>query len=392
MLQAFYTGLSGLNTYSKNLDNVSNNIANMNSPGYRGVDSFYRALGGGEGEGGFGAQISGLGYRFSTGDIRQTGNEFDLAITGRGFFALMDGKDVYYTRTGQFDFDENQILIDKNTGFKVAGVDSNGQLKEISLADYQAIKPTASTKVNFSGNLSPEDDAHQIGNVKFINSLGEEVELNFHFTNEKAILPNQWKVEILNSNGDVLHTDSLTFGADGTPAVGSGSFNFSLPDSTGNSNSVLVELGRKGDFSAITHTNSTGSDSNLSITSVDGKGIGTLLSRNLNEKGEVTLQYSNGDELTPLAVAMVDFNNLQDLKLKGGTIFESTDNAKRIIGQAGDGRFSALATQSIEMSNVDLSQEFADMLVIQRGYQASSRILNVSNQMLEQLYESTRGR
>jgi flagellar hook protein FlgE len=392
MLQAFYTGLSGLNTYSKNLDNVSNNIANMNSPGYRGIDSFYRALGGEEGKGGFGAQISGLGYRFSTGDIRQTGNEFDMAITGRGFFALMDGSDVYYTRTGQFDFDENQILIDKNTGFKVAGVDSNGQLKEISLADYQAISPTASTKVTFSGNLSPEDDAHQIGNVKFINSLGEEVELNFHFTNEKALFPNQWKVEILNSAGEVLHTDSLIFGADGTPEVGSGSFNFSLPDSSGNSNSVLVELGRKGDFSAITHTNSTGTNSNVAVTNTDGRGIGSLLSRSFNENGEISLRYSNGDELTPMKLAMVDFHNLQDLELKGGTIFKSRDSAERIIGAAGDGRFSALATKSIEMSNVDLSQEFADMLVIQRGYQASSRILNVSNQMLEQLYESTRGR
>ncbi|WP_394391462.1 flagellar hook-basal body complex protein [Shewanella woodyi] len=85
MLQAFYTGLSGLNSYSQNLDNVSNNIANMNTAGYRGMDSFYQALGGDSGKPGLGSQISGLGYRFSVGDIRQTGNDFDLAITGTGF-------------------------------------------------------------------------------------------------------------------------------------------------------------------------------------------------------------------------------------------------------------------------------------------------------------------
>ncbi|ABE53357.1 protein of unknown function DUF1078-like protein [Shewanella denitrificans OS217] len=392
MLQAFYTGLSGLNSYSKNLDNVSNNIANMNTAGYRGMDSFYQALGGDSDKPGLGAQISGLGYRFSVGDIRQTGNDFDLAITGTGFFALLDGEKVFYTRTGQFEFDQNNVLVDKNTGFKVAGIDSNGQLSEINLLSYQAIKPTATTKLSLTGNLSPLDDVHQISSAKMINSLGEEVDLSIKFTNEKATFPNQWKVEILDDKGIVLHSDSVKFGPDGTPEVGSGSFIFNLADSSGNTTPIDITVGTIGDFSAVTQTSATGVDSNVTLHAVDGKGVGQLVKRSFDPQGRVTLNYSNGDKVTPFTIAMVDFDDISTLSIESGTVFKASDLESRVLGKAGEGRFKQLATSSIEMSNVDLSQEFADMLVIQRGYQASSRILNVANQMIEQLYENTRGR
>lgn len=392
MLQAFYTGLSGLNSYSQNLDNVSNNIANMNTAGYRGMDSFYQALGGDSGKPGLGSQISGLGYRFSVGDIRQTGNDFDLAITGTGFFALLDDEQVFYTRTGQFEFNEDNVLVDKNTGFKVAGIDADGQLSEINLSNYLAIKPTATSKLTLTGNLSPLDDVHQISSAKMINALGEEVDLSIKFTNEKAIFPNQWKIEILDDTGNVLHTDSVKFGPDGTPEVGSGSFIFNLADSTGSTTPVDITVGSIGDFSAVTQTSATGTDSNVALHAVDGKGVGQLVKRSFDAEGRVTLSYSNGDKTTPLTIAMVDFDDIRTLEVDAGTVFKASDTQSRVLGKAGEGRFKQLATSSIEMSNVDLSQEFADMLVIQRGYQASSRILNVANQMIEQLYENTRGR
>lgn len=392
MLQAFYTGLAGLNTYSQNLDNVSNNIANMNTPGYRGTESFYQALGGEGGNAGLGATISGLGYRFSVGDIRQTGNEFDVALTGGGFFVLMDGENTYYTRAGRFDFDENNVMIDTVTGYKVAGVNSDGQLEEINLSKYQAIKPSATSILTLTGNLSPDDDVHQISNIKMINTLGEDVDLSIRFTNEKSLVLNQWKVEVIDSTGAVVHTDSLLFSPDGTPAVDQGTFNFELKDSSGNSSSVEVKIGSIGDFSAVTQTTATGTDSNAAVQSVDGKGVGSLIRRSFTDSGEIKLTYNNGDEISPLTIALADFDDLQTLELLSGTVFKANTEDSRVIGRAGEGRFDKLATSSIENSNVDLSQEFADMLVIQRGYQASSRILNVANQMIEQLYENTRGR
>ncbi|WP_394391465.1 flagellar hook-basal body complex protein [Shewanella woodyi] len=120
--------------------------------------------------------------------------------------------------------------------------------------------------------------------------------------------------------------------------------------------------------------------------------MGQLVKRSFDAEGRVTLSYSNGDKTTPLTIAMVDFDDIRTLEVDAGTVFKASDTQSRVLGKAGEGRFKQLATSSIEMSNVDLSQEFADMLVIQRGYQASSRILNVANQMIEQLYENTRGR
>ncbi|MCV2885308.1 flagellar basal-body rod protein FlgF [Aestuariibacter sp. AA17] len=392
MLQAFFTGLAGLNTYSQSLDTVSNNIANMNTPGYRGTESFFKAIGGEQGQSGLGAEISGQGHRFSVGDIRQTGNEFDVALTGNGFFVLMDDNNTYYTRSGKFDFNQDNVLIDTITGFKVAGIDDEGKLQEINLSNYQAIKPTASTSISLTGNLSPDDDTYQIPNATLINSLGEDVDVSIRFTNEKAIIPNRWRVEVLNDNGNVIHTESLLFGPDGTPSAGQGTFTFDLADSSGNDTPVEVKIGQLGDFSGVTHTNSTGTDSNVSVLKSDGKPTGTLINRSFTDEGVIKLKYSNGDELTPLTLALADFDNIQSLELDSGTIFTASDNASRVLGRAGELRFSKLATKSVENSNVDLSQEFADMLVIQRGYQASSRVLNVANQMIEQLYENTRGR
>ena len=392
MLQAFFTGLAGLNTYSQSLDNVSNNIANMNTPGYRGSQSFFQAIGGEGEQAGVGASVSGLGYRFSVGDIRQTGNDFDIALTGAGFFILMDGENTYYTRAGQFDFNQDNILVDKASGFKVAGITEDGQLQEINLTEYQAIKATATSRITLTGNLSPDDDVHQIADVKAINTLGEEVNLSLRFTNEKNLVPNRWKVEILNTQGQVIHTNSVLFGPDGTPSVNQGTFSFNLPDSSGNSSTVELKVGSLGDFSSVTHTNATGTDSNVTVNSLDGKGIGTLIKRSFTDEGVIELEYNNGDKLTPLTLALADFDDIQTLQLDSGTLFKAGETDSRILGRAGEGRFQKLATSSIENSNVDLSQEFADMLVIQRGYQASSRVLNVANQMIEQLYENTRGR
>ena len=109
------------------------------------------------------------------------------------------------------------------------------------------------------------------------------------------------------------------------------------------------------------------------------------------ENGAIKFTYSNGESQTGPKLAIASFSNEKALELVGGAVFKADDNSSRIIGSAGDGRFGEIIGRSIEMSNVDLSQEFADMLIIQRGYQASSRVLNAADQLLEKLYENTRG-
>ena len=111
-----------------------------------------------------------------------------------------------------------------------------------------------------------------------------------------------------------------------------------------------------------------------------------------DSSGELQLTYANGEERTGDKIALASFIDVSALKSEQGSLFKATSNKTRELSYAGEGSFGQIASKSLELSNVDLSSEFADMIVIQNGYQASSRILNVSNQLLETLFENTRGR
>jgi flagellar hook protein FlgE len=121
MLQAFFNGLSGLFSFSRGLTTVSNNVSNMNTPGFRGNDTFFRNV---AGDHGLGTRIGGTGTRLQAGDIRQTGNPMDLALNGSGYFVLRnDQGELMYTRTGQFQFNEDGFLIDRVTGAHAAAAE-----------------------------------------------------------------------------------------------------------------------------------------------------------------------------------------------------------------------------------------------------------------------------
>ena len=129
MFQALFNSLSGLFSFSRSLDTVSNNVANMNTPGFRGSDSFFENIGSGHG-----ARVAGQGLRTTPGDLRQTGNATDVALDGTGFFVLRDGDGrFHYTRAGQFIFSDDGTLIDSVSRFQVMALGADGQLSAISL-------------------------------------------------------------------------------------------------------------------------------------------------------------------------------------------------------------------------------------------------------------------
>jgi len=395
MFQAFYTGLSGMNSFSNNLNTVSNNIANMNTPGFRGSDTFYRSLTTGgtleNGGSGIGTQVSGLGYRFSSGEIRQTGNSTDLAIAGKGMFVLKNGDQFLYTRAGQFNFNDDGVLVDSISGLEVVSLDKNGKMQPLSIDDLKTLAPEATSKLSFSGNLSADDNEEEIQGLKVINGLGEEVEVNVKFTNNSATTVGSWNVEITDKDGNVLSNNEVRFGSDGTPATGFNSFAFDVSDSMGGTSSVTFDMGEAGKFSGSTST-SAGANSTLTGNVEDGSPISTLASISFSSDGTLQLKYANGTVKDGPILALANFGDESALELVEGSIFKADNNASRTIGQPGDGSLGSIVAESIELSNVDLSNEFADMIIIQRGYQASSRVLNVANTMLEQLYQSTQGR
>jgi len=389
MFQSFFTGLSGMFSFSKNLDNVSNNIANLNTPGFKGSDTFYSSLT--SGEGGVGTQISGQQQRFEAGDVRQTGNPGDLAVGGEGFFILLNDGNVNYTRAGQFVFDQDGFLVDSSSGGQVASVNESGQLEPINIADLRVLPPQATSSIVFNGNLSTDVTEETISGITVFNSLGESEELEFEFTNNSAAEQGSWTVTIKDSNDSVIHTGEIRFGSDGTPVDGFSSLSFDISDSNGGLSTINVDFGTPGLFSGATAV-SGGSNSSLNATVEDGYALSVLTTIEFDSDGTLKINYANGESVDGPRLGLATFSNNASLELVEGSLFRSGEDSRVTYGNPTDDGMGGIISESIELSNVDLSREFADMIIIQRGYQASSRILNVANQLLDQLYENTRGR
>ena len=389
MFQAFFNGLAGMLSFSRNLDNISDNIANMNTPGFKGKDTFYRSLT--SENGALGAQISGNGYRFGEGDVRQTGNAGDLAISGEGFFVLLNDGEVQYTRAGQFQFNDEGILIDTNSGGQVAAVNEKGELVPIDISAYRILAPTPTSTIDFAGNLSTDMTDHDVAGIRVFNGLGESQDLTFKFTNNSGVTAGSWLVEIEDADGNTLHNGEIRFDADGTPLTDFNSLSFEITDSNGGKDEITVNFGENGNFSGSTSV-SGGATSSIQGTVADGHAISSLAKVRFESDGTIRLEYANGETLDGPNLALATFADQSNLEQVSGSVFRAADGSARTIGKPGEGGLGSLISESIELSNVDLSREFADMIIIQRGYQASSRILNVANQLLDQLYENTRSR
>lgn len=390
-MNAFFNGLAGMVMFSRGLDTISNNIANMNTPGFHGSDLFYQALSNGQGDSDGGARVTGKNIRFNPGDIRETGNAMDLAINGNGYFVLRTEDGLLYTRSGQFEFDDEGYLVDQSSGHRVAALDEFGNLSDINIDSMLSLNPEASTEVEFSGNLSTGDADHSINGLSVFNSLGEEIELNYQFTNNNAATPGSWLVEVTDENGTVVGNGEIRFGADGTPEAGFNQMQLSIPaTSNGSANAILdvsLNFGEPGTFNGTTSF-AGGSVSTLSASLVDGQGVEGLVAASFNADGELNLLYSNGDTETPFRLALAYFQDESNLSYSQGSIFRS-NGSDATIGFANEGSNGAIVGESLEGSNVDLVREFADMIVVQRGYQASSRVMNIANQLIEQLYDNT---
>lgn len=387
MFQSFFNGLSGMFNFSQSLDNVSNNIANMNTPGFRGTDNFFRSVNG-SGNQGLGTSLDGTSQRLTMGEIRQTGNETDLALTGKGFFVLRnDSGEIFYTRAGQFGFNEDNILVDSSTQMAVMGITSADNLESIDISDFRILPPLATTDVSFSGNLSSTDSDHQISNVLVFDALGETHALTIDFTNVPTST-NAWAVAILDEDDNSLGGDEISFDLTGAPAAGGNSFSIDVTFG-GETQTIEFNFGEPGSFNGTTQFSS--SDSSLGVSDISGNGILGLTGVEFSREGVIQFTYSNGETREGGQVAIAAFNNEALLEVDTGSLYRANSNILPDYSRAGDEGLGNIQGGSIELSNIDLTQEFADILIIQRGYQASSRVMSVSNELIEELYNSTRG-
>jgi flagellar hook protein FlgE len=391
MLESIYVGMTGLLGYSRGLRVIANNTANINTPGFKGsslqfADMFYSSgnLGGGSGDSGrvgFGLNTTGTTLNFRQGELRQTGNSLDMAVNGQGLFVLKDAQgNVHYTRAGQFEFNSDGLLVNRGDGSKVMGLGADGQLRDISLSGLQTNPGKATATIKFSGNLS-STAADQTVSVKVIDGVGGEHQLSLKLTTTGTATPGTWKVELLDGTTSV-GTGQIEF-ANGKPTLASAKLSMNYSP-TGQA-AIPLAL----DFSNDVTSFASGNLSTLTATSQDGYSPGGLTSVSFDQVGALVLTYSNGQTVKGTRLALGRFNSLDAVGSVGDNQFEALDGRAWQIGGADAGGFGAIRAGVVEISNVDLSQEFSDLVVMQRGYQASSQVISTANEMLQQLYGMT---
>lgn len=391
MLDSLFIGTSGLQTFSAGLKVISNNVANLNTPGFKSADAQFAGLYNSTGDGsavptqgnqnrGSGVALGETFLNFQAGDTRQTGNPLDLSVNGAGFFVTKssDGARNFYTRAGQFEFDKNGKLVLRGTDRQIMGMQAGGTQSPISLDGLRINPPKASATIALTGNISSSATEVSVASIKAIDSIGGEHILKVVFK-PKAGSPGTWSAEVFEGTTS-LGTGEVKFVA-GVPVVGSSTFTFNLTPATGPASTLTVDLSK-----GVTSFDS-GTSSSLALGSVDGYAVGALTKVSFDADGTMVLTYSNGQTAKNGQLLLAQFDNLQALTPEGNNEFSLDGREGLRLGVANQSGLGSISSNQIEGSNVDLASEFSDLIVMQRGYQASSRIVSTANELLQDLFD-----
>jgi len=387
MIDSIYTAMSGLQGHQRALSTISHNVANMNTPGFRGshVDFVDLITGGdeggsqgaGEGTGGRGVDASHVSLDMRSGEVRQTDRDLDLAIDGDGFFVLQDETGALrYTRNGGFDFNSDGVLVGTGNRMKLMGFGGGDQLVPVSIDGLRSSAPALTTAVTLTGNLSSTDNEHTIDSLPVYDRLGGTHNLKLVFSADTAA-PGRWNVVV----------------SEGSQQLGNGTFVLenAKPAATGDTLKLNVtwpgteaaEVTFKLD--ADTTGYSTGTTSTLALKKQDGRSSGTISGLTFDEQGVLKVTYSNGQSAQGPKIALAKVSDEAGLLSRGGAVFSYEGTRPPTVHPVGDGL--RLAVKSLELSNVDLTSEFSALILMQRGYQASSQVASTANDMLQQLFE-----
>ena len=424
LLNSLYSGVSGLNTNSQELSIVGDNIANANTIGFKASRAVFEEILGqnlpgsqlGQGEIGLGARLAAVQRIMTQGALTTTGLSTDMAIQGRGFFIAKaeDGSNLY-TRAGQFTIDENGILSTLS-GMPVQGftADSTGNVGGL-LGDIQigeaTSQPNPTSEIILKGNLDPSSaiqtfdiaDADNTSSfsqsMTVFDSLGTAIEVTtffnrtadgeweYHVTtdgeNQQGGTPGEL-VEIASgtlsydtegklTDHTVVAENFLPVGANQPQSLGI-NFGDPIPPGTG-----LEGMTQFAGTSAIDFVNQNGYEA------------GTLANLSINEEGVVIGAFSNGQTRQLAQVGVADFSSPDRLERLGNNLFRANDGTgSPNIGGANSGGRGRLIAGALEQSNVELASEFIRMIVAQRGFQANSKTVQTSDQLLSELIQLKR--
>ncbi|UII57416.1 flagellar basal-body rod protein FlgF [Cytobacillus spongiae] len=416
MLRSMYSGISGMKNFQTKLDIIGNNIANVNTFGYKKgrvtfKDTMNQTISGAsaaqDNRGGKNPMQVGLGTTLATIDtihtqssLQTTGRPLDLAISGDGYFIVSQGNAQFYTRAGNFYLDDNGSLV-TGDGLKVQAYkfDATGNRTNTYgdvAVNVNAVLPSVTTnKMTFTDNLSSASTTGSVytQQIEVIDKSGKPHKLDVNF---KKVSATTWEAYINkdpNATPAPVADTTITFDGAGkfvsnttsaTVLADSNADTFTeyVFDVNGDSPGTTTDdLRINLDFTKLTQLSGPTS----AFVNPDGNTEGALESFNIGALGEINGVYSNGLVITLGQLALAKFSNPSGLSKAGTNLFqESINSGTANISIPGEGRGS-IAAGSLEMSNVDLSEEFTEMITAQRGFQANTRIITTSDEILQEL-------
>jgi len=400
MIGSLFAGISGLNANATAMTVIGDNIANVNTTAFKANRSSFanvlsQSLGGSTGSDiGRGVEFWGTSPLWTQGSLENTGSATDLAINGKGFFIVNDASgSSFYTRAGQFYLDEVGNMVNPDDlivqGYQIDANGNLGNLTDISIPGERVSPPSPTTTFTFDINLdagAAAGDTYSTSQSVF-DSLGNAIPLTLTFT--RGATAGNWDVSgsVPAPNGPVAFTGGTTFSFDtsGNLTAPAGDLTLDITMGNGAANmsigwDLVDASGPLGDVTGYS------SPSNTTFQYQDGYASGVLRGISVDESGVVTAAYSNGQLSPVFQVAMADFPSYEGLTKLGKNLYAASLNSGQpLSGVAGNGRLGSISPMAIEMSNVDLAQEFVKMITTQRAFQANSRVITTSDEILAEL-------
>jgi flagellar hook protein FlgE len=423
IVNGLFAGRSGIASHGAAIAVVGDNISNASTIGYKASRAEFEDLIAGEGGGGktvgSGSSLAAVTTIFGQGTFEFTGRPLDLGIAGNGFFVVAQGEQRFYTRAGNFKVDSSGYVVNQN-GLEVLGFPANasGALERLNVNTIEQ-SSVATTDLSMVGNVSagatvisaagipattgspPTTSFADINAraahsqaIDVFDSLGKGHTLTAFFFKTGATAP-QYTVKMYARNEEVDATPgtfsgyprevgscTLSFGGDGqrTGTIPATDITASIAWNNG-SNASSIDVS----FSSFTQYSG---QSNIQVISQDGKGIGAVTDISIDDSGLITAKLSNGQSANIGTIGLAAFSSPEGLTRNGFSLLsKSLSSGEPIVGRPGSGTLGKVKAGSLELSTTDTAAEFVRMITLQRGFQASARIITTVNQLLNEIIQ-----
>lgn len=425
IINGLFAGRSGLSSHGNAIAVASDNISNASTIGFKANRAEFETIIAGEGvlgrQFGSGSTVATVATLFEQGTLEFTGRPLDLGIAGNGYFVLAKGDERYFTRAGNFKLDSSGFIVNQE-GLAVLGFPTNGSgaLEPININNIQQ-SSVETTDLSIAGNVNASSNLVTAGSIpdpgvavpptttytdinKFaeystvvdiFDSLGQKHSTTFMFFHTGV---NEFTVRAYVNNEDVDPVNTLTktgfprqvgqatitFGGNGqrspAPVLGTPDITSTINWNNGSDTST-VEM----TFNPLTQYSA---NSNIVSISQDGTGIGSVQSLSVGGDGKITALLSNGQNSTLGQLAFATFPNQEGLSRIGGNLMAaSTASGEAVIGRPEAGNYGSVKAGTVELSTVDIASEFVKIITLQRGFQASSRVITTINQLLNDIIQ-----